>query len=403
MSQPTKLHLSSPAFKANPFPAFAQLRADDPVHQINLSNGQQAWLITRYKDADVVLRDERFVKERLKHGLLPAGQASPPVPVADLTSRMMLNFDPPDHTRLRQLLTLSFTPRLVEQWRGRIEEITDELIDTVESKGAMDLIDQFAFPLPIRVISEMLGVPAEDSAKFRTWSNVIAEAIGDPLALQRASDQFQAFHTYLLALIGEKRQRPEDSLLSRLIQAETEGDRLSLGELVSMVFLLIIAGHETTVNLIGNGLLALLEHPDQMELLKQKPALIKTAVEEFLRYRSSLMLATPRWASIDVMLGDRLIRRGDQVLVVLAAANRDGEAFTEPDTLDITRQESRHLAFGKGIHYCLGAPLARLEGQIALGTLLRRLPHLRLESDQGSLVWRPGSMILGLNHLPVVF
>jgi cytochrome P450 len=403
MSQSTEIHLTSPAFKANPFPAFARLRADDPVHQINLSDGQQAWLITRYKDADTVLRDERFVKERLKHGLLSEDQASSFMPVADLMSRMMVNFDPPDHTRLRQLLILSFTPRLVEQWRGRIQEITDELIDAVENEGAMDLIDQFAFPLPIRVISEMLGVPAEDSAKFRAWSNVIAEAIGDPLALQRAGDQFQAFHTYLLALIEEKRQKPEDALLSRLIQAESEGDRLSLGELVSMVFLLIIAGHETTVNLIGNGVLALLEHPDQMELLKQNPALIKTAIEEFLRYRGSLMLSTPRWASVDVTLGNKLIRRGDQVLIVLAAANRDDEAFANPDTLDITRQENRHFAFGKGIHYCLGAPLARLEGQIALGTLLQRLPNLRLEGDQGSLIWRPGSLILGLNHLPVVF
>ncbi|GHO98562.1 cytochrome P450 [Reticulibacter mediterranei] len=403
MSETTELYLTSPAFKANPFPAFALLRADDPVHQINLSDGQRVWLITRYQDADIVLRDERFVKERLKHGLLSWEQPHLPGPVGKLMNQILLNIDPPDHTRLRQLLTLSFTPRLVEQWRGRIQEITDELIDAIEGQGVMDLIDQFAFPLPIRVISEMLGVPAKDSAQFRTWSNVIAEAIGDPLALQQAGDQFQAFHTYLLALIEEKRQKPEDSLLSRLIQAETEGDRLSLGELVSMVFLLLIAGHETTVNLIGNGMLALLEHPDQMTLLKQNPALIKTAIEEFLRYRGSLMLSTPRWASADVLLGGKLIRRGDQVLVALVAANRDGETFTEPDTLDITRQENRHLAFGKGIHYCLGAPLARLEGQIALGTLLRRLPHLRLESDREALVWRPGSMILGLRHLPVVF
>lgn len=403
MSETTELHLTSPAFKANPFPAFALLRADDPVHQIDLSDGQRAWLITRYQDADMVLRDERFVKERLKHGLLSGEQPHLPGPVGKLMNQILINLDPPDHTRLRQLLTLSFTPRLVEQWRGRIQEITDELIDAVEGQGTMDLIDQFAFPLPIEVISEMLGVPAEDSAQFRTWSNVIAEAIGDPLTLQQAGEQFQAFHTYLLALIEEKRQKPEDSLLSRLIQAETEGDRLSLGELVSMIFLLIIAGHETTVNLIGNGVLALLEHPDQMTLLKQNPALIKTVIEEFLRYRGSLMLATPRWANVDVLLGRKLIHRGDQVLVALAAANRDGEAFANPDTLDITRQENRHLAFGKGIHYCLGAPLARLEGQIALGTLLRRLPHLRLESDRESLIWRPGSMILGLRHLPVVF
>jgi len=404
MSQLTELHLAQPAFKANPFPAFARLRSSDPIHQINLSDGQSTWLITSYKDADAVLRDERFVKDRLKHMLSAEERAAhPPIPVTDLMSQIMLNFDPPDHTRLRSLINLSFTPRLVEQWRGRIQEITDELIDEVEGKGSMDVIDQFAFPLPIRVISEMLGVPAEDSAKFRAWSNVIAEAIGDPLALQQASEQFQAFRAYLLALIESKRQVPEASLLSRLIQAEAEGDRLSEGELVSMVFLLIIAGHETTVNLIGNGLLALLEHPDQMELLKQQPTLIKTAIEEFLRYRGSLMLATPRWAREDVAFGGTLIRRGDQVMVALVAANRDGQEFAEPDTLDITRQENRHLAFGKGIHYCVGAPLARLEGQIAIGTLLRRLPKLQLQVDQKALIWRPGSMILGLHHLPVVF
>jgi cytochrome P450 len=401
-------HLTSPAFKANPYPAFACLRADDPVHQftssgvhqLNSSQEQRTWLITRYEDAQVVLRDERFVKAHNK--LLPLKEQTPtPASAADLLSMGMVDFDPPDHTRLRSLVNLSFTPRLVEQWHERIQEITDELIDAVEGQGSMDLIEQFAFPLPIRVILEMLGVPAEDSPKLRLWIKLIVDALPD--ASQQAGEQLQACYTYLLALIESKRQAPADDLVSKLIQAEVEGERISERELVAMIYLLIMAGYETTANLIGNGMLALLTHPHQMALLKCNPALIKTAVEEFLRHSNPFMLATRRWAREDVELGGKLIHRGDLVMVSLASANRDDEVFAEPDTLDITRQQHQHLAFGKGIHYCLGAPLARLEAQIAIGTLLRRLPHLQLQIDPEALVWRPGSMVLGVNHLPVVF
>jgi cytochrome P450 len=277
------------------------------------------------------------------------------------------------------------------------------LLDAVQDKHEMDLIDQFAFPLPIIVISEMLGVPSEDRMKFRAWSNLVVESTGDPEAFQQVAEQLQAFNLYIRKLIDDKRMVPADDLLSKLIQVETQGDKLSEEELVSMVFLLIIAGHETTVNLISNGALALLLHPDQMELLKQNPTLIKSAVEEFLRYQGPLMLATQRWAREDVNLGGKLIRRGDHVMVTLASANRDGEAFPAPDELDITRKENKHLAFGKGIHYCLGAPLARLEGAIAINTLLRRMPNLRLNVDPKDLVWRPGSLIMGLSTLPVSF
>lgn len=401
MSQSSEFDLASPTFKANPYPTFAHLRATDPVHRIKMPNGGHAWLITRYHDADMVLRDERFVKN--VRNVFPP-EALAPMPASGFTflSHHMLNMDIPDHTRLRSLINLSFTPRLVERWRGRILEITNALLDAVQDQGEMDLIDQFAFPLPIIVISEMLGVPAEDRLQFRTWSNLVVESSGNP-DRGNMSESLMAFSRYLRTLIEKKRQFPADDLLSQLISAEMQGDTLSEEELVSMLFLLIIAGHETTVNLISNGILALLEYPEQMDVLKQRPALIKTAIEEFLRYQGPLQIATQRWAREDIEFGGQLIHRGDAVMVVLSATNRDDEAFIDPDTLDITRQENRHLAFGKGIHYCLGAPLARLEGQIAISELVRRLPNLRLNADPQELVWRPGSLIMGLSNLPVTF
>jgi cytochrome P450 len=408
MTQSTEFNLTSSTFKADPYPTFARLRDSDPVYQYATSpSGQRTWLITRYADADAILRDERFVKD-LRNVSPPEERAPRPetVPSAsDLMSMMMTDVDPPDHTRLRSLASQSFTPRMVEQWRGRVQEITDKLIDAVVEKGTMDLIEEFAFPFPMRVISEILGVPAEDSAMLHRWTKAIADALGDPVAFQQAAPHLQAFYVYLCTLIDDKRLNPADDLVSRLIQAEDAGDRLSKRELVTMVFLLIVAGHDTTASMIGNGMLALLTHPAQMTLLKNNPdpALLKTAVEEFLRYRSPFMQATFRWACADVQLDEKLIRRGDGVVISLASANRDETAFGEADTLDITRRENAHLAFGKGIHYCLGAPLARLEGQIAIGTLLRRLPKLHLEIDPTSLSWRPGSLALGLNHLPVVF
>ena len=402
MVQLTEFDLASPAFKANPYPAFAWLRTYDPVHQLISPDGQPVWLITRYQDAEPVLRDERFVKDKRK--LWSSEERTPAsAAVADLMDLGMLRFDPPDHARLRSLVSLSFTPRLMERWRGRIHEITDELIDAVEGKGSMDLIEEFAFPLPIQVISEILGVSAEDCPKLHRLTNLIADAHGDAVAFQQAAQHLQAFYDYLLALIESKRQAPADDLVSKLLQAEAKGDRLSERELQAMIFLLIIAGHVTTGNMIGNGMLALLTHPDQMDLLKQDPTLIKTAVEEFLRYWSPLALATLRWAGEDLEFGGKQIRRGEEVAISLCAANHDSEEFAEPDRLDITRQENRHLAFGKGIHYCLGAPLARIEGEIAISTLLRRLPNLRLQIDPETLVWRPGTMVLGLYHLPVVF
>jgi cytochrome P450 len=396
------LDLTSPVFKANPFPTFAHLRLTAPVARINAEEGQHFWLITRYQEAEFVLRDERFVKNR-RHAVPGQEEHTCPPSATDLVTMGLGKYDPPDHTRLRSLLSLSFTPRLVEQWRERIQQITDELIDAREAQGSMDVVEDIAFPLPLAVIAEMLGIPEEDRLTMDHRIRLIVEALGNPAALQRVNEELQACYQYLLRFIERKRREPTDDLVSSLLQVEAAGDRLSERELVAMVYLLIMAGYETTGTMISNGILALLTHPEQMTLLRDNPALSKTAIEEFLRYRSPLMLATMRWARTDMHVGGQLIRQGDQVVVSLAAANRDAEIFSQAEQLDIARTDNHHLAFSKGIHYCLGAALARLEGQIAINTLLRRLPELRLQIDPGELTWRPGSMVLGLAHLPVVF
>jgi cytochrome P450 len=413
MAQTTEIALFLPEFKKNPYPLFEMLRTNQPVAQVNLAGNRPAWLISRYQEAELVLKDQRFVKDAANAFTLEELASFFPLRAASnddedrprpfLFHRQMLNTDPPDHTRLRSLVNMAFTPRMVEQWRGRIQTITDELLDAVQEKGEMELIGDFAFPLPITVITEMLGIPVADRMQFRAWSNGVIESSGNPEAFVHMREHLHAFGEYLVKLINEKRAQTGDDLLSKLIRAESEGDKLSEEELVSMVFLLLVAGHETTVNLIGNGILALLQHPDQMELLKKDPSLITSAVEEFLRYQGPLLTATQRWAREDVELAGQHIKRGDYVVVLLASANRDGEEFAQADKLDITRKDNHHLAFGKGIHFCLGAPLARLEGQIAIGTLLRRMPDLRLAIDLDQLQWRPGALIMGLSKLPVAF
>jgi cytochrome P450 len=406
MTQTPDINLTSSAFKENPYSVFTQMRTNNPVQKITMPGGHDAWFITSYAVADSALRDPRFVKN-INNVLTPEElvERFPRQAGSDgqMFSHHMLSFDPPSHTRLRALVNLTFTPRLVEHWRARIQAITDELLDAIQDQKEVDLLETFAFPLPIIVISEMLGVSSADRNQFRIWSNMILDATGNPAAFKDLQEELGKFHAYVRKLVEEKRQNPAEDLLSQLIATEAAGDKLSAGELVSMVFLLIVAGHETTVNLIGNGVLALLSNPSQLEKLKQDPTLIKTAIEEFLRYRSPVMTSTTRWAREDVIFEGQQIKRGEQVLAILAAANHDPNSFDDPEELDISRPENRHLAFGKGIHYCLGAPLARLEGQIAINTLLHRQPNLRLSVDPQSLVWRPGLLILGLSNLPVAF
>jgi len=403
MPQPPRVDLFDPAFKADPYPTYSRLRASAPVHRATLPDGRGVWLITRYEDVLAVLKDRRFVKD-WRSALTPEQLAQvPPIPeVMKPLSQNMLDTDPPDHERLRALVSKAFTPRLIERMRPRIQAIADGLLDAVQDRGEMDLIDDYAFPLPITVIAELLGVPAQDRNNFREWSDAAVSGNASHEYMEKILiPHMTAFTDYLRALFEEKSKNPRDDLVSALVQAEEAGDKLSEGELLGMVFLLLVAGHETTVNLIGNGVLALLQHPDQLQKLKEDPSLIKPAVEELLRYDGPVETSTERFAREDVEIGGTVIPRGEMVLVVLAAADHDPERFPDPDELDITRTDNRHLAFGKGIHHCLGAPLARMEGQIAISTLLARMPNLRLKDEP--LSWRPGLILRGLKSLPVEF
>jgi cytochrome P450 len=315
----------------------------------------------------------------------------------------MLRHDPPDHTRLRQLVAKAFTPRMVEQLRPRVQAIAEALLDAVAGRGEMDLIDDYAFPLPITVIAEMLGIPPADRGQFRDWSDVLVRTAPPHTIGPEAIAAAEGLGRYLEARIEERRRAPADDLIAGLLQAEEAGDKLGKEELQGMVYLLLVAGHETTTNLIGNGVLALLQHPDQLARLRRDSALLPSAVEELLRFCAAVVMST-RYAAEDVALGGVVIPKGGMVLIVIAAANRDPTRFPNPDALDITRADNKHLSFGHGIHYCLGAPLARLEGEIALGTLLRRMPDLRLGVAPESLTWRsPHFVLRGLVKLPVVF
>jgi cytochrome P450 PksS len=396
------INLASPEFKANPYPFYARLRAEEPVYRMALPTKEFAWLITRYDDVTKVLKDDRFVKDT-SNALTPE-QVSNQRWFRKLfksLKRNMLDLDPPDHTRLRALVQKAFTPRLIEQMRERIGRLTHDLLDAVQGRGRLDLIAEYALPVPTTIIAEMLGVPVKDRHKFHRWSNALLSAASSSWEMVKAVPNAWALMRYLRKIIKQRRANPQDDLVSALARAEEAGDTLSEDELLAMVFLLLVAGHETTVNLIGNGTLMLLEHPDQMEMLRKEPALIKPAVEEMLRYASPVEMATERYAREDVTMGGVTIPRGEMVFAVLASANRDERQFTNPDSFDITREPNKHLAFGLGTHFCLGASLARLEGQIAIDTLLRRFPDLRPTVAPEALRWRRGLLLRGLEALPV--
>jgi cytochrome P450 PksS len=319
--------------------------------------------------------------------------------------RNMLDLDDPDHARLRTLVHKAFTPRTVEGLRERTENIALALLDAMEEKlareGQVDLVSAFALPLPMTVIADLLGVPAADQHRFHRWSNRMVGAQGGTLKAMMAVPSMMAFMRYMGEQFRQRRAEPRDDLLTALVEAEETGDRLSEDELLAMTLLLLIAGHETTVNLIASGTLALLQHPSQRARLQADPALMRPAVEELLRYTSPVETATERYAAEDVTLHGVTLPKGEMVLAALASANRDPAQFPNPDVLDIGRTPNRHLAFGQGAHFCLGAPLARLEGQIALGTLLNHFPNLTLAVDVDSLRWRPGMVLRGLQALPV--
>jgi cytochrome P450 len=399
------VNIVSREFKANPYPFYAQMRAESPVYQLGVPLKGKAWFVARYDDVTALLKDDRFIKDE-SNAQIKAQKAKQRLTPNFLKPimRNMLMLDGDDHTRLRGLVHKGFTPRIIEDMRVGIETLTNELIDQVAARGSMDLIEDFALPIPTTVIAQMLGVPLEDRHKFHQWSAaVVAAGSGSTFATLRAIPALYAFVNYIRGLVKLRRAEPQDDLISALIAAQEAGDQLSEDELVGMIFLMLIAGHETTVNLIGNGTLALLEHPDQLALLRDNPVLAKSAVEELLRFTSPVETADERFTREDVMIAGVTIPQGSLVYGVIASANRDPQQFDNPDTLDITRANNKHLAFSQGIHYCLGAPLARMEAQIAFNTLLHRLPDLTLAAPVASLRWRPAIMLRGLEALPVTF
>ncbi|HLZ60185.1 MAG TPA: cytochrome P450 [Ktedonosporobacter sp.] len=393
----------------NPYPFYAQLRAQGPLSQVAWRGGNM-WLVTSYDDAITILKDPRLTMDWHKVAPAESRQASAGANLPRYTPLMgkpnLLNTDPPDHARLRALVSKAFTPRMVEQLRPRVQQITDELLDAVQAQGTMDLIADFAYPLPITVILDMLGIPATHRQQFRTWtqtlvqSQAISQTPGQEAAGQAAE---QEFITYIKTLLNSKRAHPGNDLTSGLVQAEEHGDTLSEDELIAMILLLITAGHETTATLIANGMLALLEDAEQMQLLRAHSHLLASAIEELLRYTAPVSLSSPRWALEDIPLHGKVIHKGEMVRCALLAVDTDPQQFPDPTVLNILRQENAHLAFGKGIHFCLGAPLARLEGQIAIETLLRRFPDLRLAHDPAQLVWKDAGSLRSLASLPVTF
>lgn len=395
-------------FATDPYPAYAWLREHSPVHRTSLPSGVEAWLVTRYADARQALADARLSKNPAHHAEPAHAKGKTGIPgerKAELMTHL-LNIDPPDHTRLRRLVSKAFTPRRVAAFAPRVQELTDGLIDRFAAEGRADLIHDFAFPLPIYAICDLLGVPREDQDDFRDWAGMMIRHGGGPRG--GVARSVKKMRGYLAELIHRKRENPGDDLISGLIRASDHGEYLTENEAAAMAFILLFAGFETTVNLIGNGIYALLRNPEQRHRLQEsldagEDGLLETGIEELLRYDGPVELATWRFATEPLTLGGRDIAVGDPVLVVLAAADRDPARFEDPDTLDLARRDNQHLGYGHGIHYCLGAPLARLEGRTALATLLGRLPDLRLAVEPADLRWRGGLIMRGLRTLPVEF
>ena len=383
----------SPAFRANPYPFYDMLRAFAPIFYWQPWG---MWFLTTHEDCHALLRDDRFGHLPLSVAAAPPSQRA----LWQMQTNWLLTMNPPDHTRLRGLVQKAFTPRAVAQLRATIQRLTDALIDRMAEKEQVDVIADLAYPLPVAVICEMLGVPLADQGLFHAWSAALVRSLDltdEPAVYNRASVAAAEMTAYFDALLAERRAQPQTDILSALVAAEEAGDRLTTEELFGTCALLLVAGHETTVNLIGNGTLALLRHPDQWQRLRDEPGLIASAVEELLRYDSPVQL-TSRAALIDVTYKGQRFPRGTFVTFLLGAANHDPAVFADPTRLDVGRANNRHLAFGGGIHYCLGAPLARLEGEIALGTLARRLPTLALAG--GPPVYRDNVALRGLEALP---
>jgi cytochrome P450 len=396
-----KYDLYSQATKNDPYTVFAQMQHDDPVFcQPGLDGKTMIWFLTRFDDVQAMLgNDAVFVRD--PKNALNTDQLGTPHPLNVLLNNHMLNKDGDEHHRLRNLIGKAFTPARVRALRPRVQAIADELLDAVSHRGRMDLMADYAFALPTIVISESLGIPSTDRERFKDWSNAVISPALTEAAQANAVKQLESFVGYLRDLFQARRAEPRDDLITALVQAEESGDQLSEAELFSTTILLIVAGHETTVNLIGNAVLALLRHPEARAHLQANPQDMEAAIEEFLRFDGPVERVFSRWAAQDTSISGHRIARGDLVMGIVGAANRDPARFAAPETLNIAREPKRHLAFGHGMHYCLGAPLARLEGEIALSSLLRRLPDLRLGVPESELVWRTVPMFRGLSALPL--
>lgn len=396
----------APEVLRNPHPTLAKMREIAPIYHLQHKElGSYPWLVTRYDDAINLLNDERFTKDmaRVKDAFGKSGDSSGDMMMQAAASinRHMLTLDPPDHTRLRNLIHKAFTPRMIRDLEVRIREITNGLVDGMIAKGQADFIMDFAFPLPVTVIAELLGIPKEDQERFRYWSQTIILGGTSGSDLEKVGAAALEFIMYFHEQFDARREQPQDDLITALVQAEEAGDKLDQQELISMVFLLLVAGHETTVNLLGNGTLALLQHPEQKRQLSEHPELMKTAIEEMLRYDGPVGVSTMRWALEDVEYYGQPIRAGEMVVASLLSANRDPAMFADPNGLDLARNPNKHIAFGNGIHYCVGAPLARMEGAVAFETLLKRLPKLALAVDAEEIEWNKTILLHGMTQMPV--
>jgi len=395
-----------PAWSSDPFPLYADLRDRAPIHRNDLG----FWVVSRHADCLAVLRDRRASSDSLNVAVerMPEGFRTPvaiddPVAQAMLEMRPFLFRDPPDHTRLRGLVAKAFTPKVVESLRERTQQVVDELLDVAIEDDRVDLLDAFAYPLPVRVICDLLGVPPEDQDRFKGWSNALARGLDPDFLLtaeviEERSAALLQFSQYFFELLADRRRAPGEDLLSRLVTVEDGGTVLSEPELLSTCILLLVAGHETTVNLISGGTLALLRHPDQLERFRTDPGVARSAVEEMLRYVSPVQL-TGRALTEPCQFGGVEFAAGDFAMLLLASGNHDPEQFDDPEGFDVTRSPNNHLGFGFGIHHCLGAPLARMETQVALTSLVRRAPALALATED--VVYKSNVVLRGMESLPV--
>jgi len=400
------INLKGPEAALDPYPLYDQVRTHDPVHWNQADN---TWYVMRYADLMTIIRDDRLSSERFKTMVMSLSEEEKKrySPFIESVLSWILMSDPPAHTRIRSLVNKAFTPRMIENMRTRIQTLVDGMLDKVQGNGRMDVIADLAVPLPGIVISDMLGVPEEGQPQFKKWSNDIArglEGFDGPVSAIERLDMGQKslleLSDYFRGIIKNLKEQPKDNLLNSLVEVEEAGDRLTEQEIVANCVMIMFAGNETTTNLIGNGILALLQNPEQKQLLQEDSGLIGSAVEELLRFDPPIQ-KTRRTAKVDIDLGGKTIRAGDLIAMCYGSANRDPEQFEEPNRLDITRVDNRHASFAQGIHYCLGAALARIEGPIAIGTLLSRMPGLKLETNE--VERNPSLVFWGLKALPVSF